>query len=73
MLIFAQPYVIKEVNGVKIGLIGLTTTSTPFITFPDNVADYDFIPYETALEEVVPNVKMVRNCSLLLVIFVILK
>jgi len=54
---FAQPYVIKEVNGIKVGLIGLTTTSTPVTTFPDNVADYDFIPYKTALEEVVPKVK----------------
>jgi len=54
---FAQPYVIKEVNGIKVGLIGLTTTSTPVTTFPDNVADYDFISYETALEEVVPKVK----------------
>ena len=54
---FAQPYVIKEVNGIKVGLIGLTTTSTPVTTFPDNVADYDCIPYKTALEEVVPKVK----------------
>jgi len=45
------------VNGIKVGLIGLTTTRTPVLTFPDNVAEYDFIPYKTALEEVVPKVK----------------
>lgn len=54
---FATPYIIQEVNGIQVGLIGLTTTSTPVTTFPDHVADYDFIAYETALEEVVPKVK----------------
>ncbi len=42
---------------MQVGLIGLTTTSTPTSVFPDYVMDYDFIPYEEALEEVVPQVK----------------
>jgi 2',3'-cyclic-nucleotide 2'-phosphodiesterase (5'-nucleotidase family) len=54
---FATPYIVKEVDGVRVGLIGLTTTSAPFTTFPDNVKDYDFISYDTALEEIVPQVK----------------
>ena len=29
---FAQPYVVKTVNGVKVGFIGVTTTETPIIT-----------------------------------------
>ena len=40
-----------------VGLIGLTTTSTPYTAFPDFVADYAFIPYADALSEIVPQVK----------------
>lgn len=54
---FAKPYAIQEVNGVQVGLIGLTTITTSTSAFPDYVADYDFIPYEDALEEIVPQVK----------------
>lgn len=38
---FVQPYLVKEVNGVSVGIIGLTTTTTPVSTFPDYVKDYD--------------------------------
>lgn len=54
---FATPYIAIEVNSVRVGLIGLTTTSTPYTTFPDNVKDYDFISYDVALEEIVPQVR----------------
>ena len=54
---FVVPYIIKEIDDIKIGIIGLTTTSAPQTTFPDNVVDYDFIPYLDALNEVVPQVK----------------
>jgi len=51
---FATPFVIKNVNGIRVGLVGLTTTSTPWTTFPTYVEDYDFIPYRDALQEWVP-------------------
>ncbi len=54
---FATPYIIKDIDGVLVGIIGLTTTSTPYSTFPDFVVDYDFIEYSVALEEIVPNIK----------------
>ena len=54
---FAIPYVIKNIDGVMVGIIGLTTTTTPYSTFPDNVADFDFIDYATALEYIVPKAK----------------
>ncbi len=52
-----MPYTIIEVNGLKIGLIGLTTTSTPQTTNPVNVTELQFIAYETALRQIVPEVK----------------
>jgi 2',3'-cyclic-nucleotide 2'-phosphodiesterase/3'-nucleotidase len=33
-----QPYVIKEVNGVKVGILGLTTPSIPNWEKPENIA-----------------------------------
>ena len=37
---FVKPYIIKEINGVKLGIIGLASLSTPFTTFPKNVEDF---------------------------------
>ncbi|MGD2088316.1 MAG: bifunctional UDP-sugar hydrolase/5'-nucleotidase [Candidatus Aminicenantes bacterium] len=53
---FVTPYVVKQVNGIRVGLIGLTTTTTPLSTFPDHVKDLDFISYDDALREIVPQV-----------------
>ncbi len=53
----AQPFVIQEVNGIQVGLIGLTTVDTPQTTMPDNVASFDFIPYTEALEQFVPQAR----------------
>ncbi|MFC1581470.1 bifunctional metallophosphatase/5'-nucleotidase [Candidatus Neomarinimicrobiota bacterium] len=53
---FASPYIIREIEGIMVGIIGLTSLTTPYSTFPDHVADYDFINYTIALNEIVPNV-----------------
>lgn len=52
-----EPYVVIERNGVKVGIIGLTTTSTPVTTNPTNVLEFSFLPYEEALREVVPEAR----------------
>ncbi|OQX95174.1 hypothetical protein B6I21_06790 [candidate division KSB1 bacterium 4572_119] len=54
---FATPSVIIEKNGIKIGIVGITTRTTPNSTFPDHVKDYDFIDYETALTGAVPELR----------------
>ncbi|WP_163192372.1 5'-nucleotidase C-terminal domain-containing protein [Clostridium thermarum] len=38
----AKPYMLKEVEGKKIGFIGLATPETAFKTSPENVADLEF-------------------------------
>ena len=52
-----QAFTVLEVSGVSVGIIGLTTTSTPESTLPDVVAPFDFIDHEVALREVVPQVR----------------
>ncbi|MFC1661984.1 bifunctional metallophosphatase/5'-nucleotidase, partial [Gemmatimonadota bacterium] len=51
---FATPFVVEEVQGVRVGIVGLTTTSTPRTTFPPHVEDFEFISYGAALNEWVP-------------------
>lgn len=43
------PYIIKEVDGLKIGIFGLSTPETAYMTHPNNVKGIDFAdPIETA-------------------------
>jgi 2',3'-cyclic-nucleotide 2'-phosphodiesterase (5'-nucleotidase family) len=51
---FATPYVVENVNGIRVGLVGLASLSTPWTTFPTYVEDYEFTPYAGALQEWVP-------------------
>jgi 2',3'-cyclic-nucleotide 2'-phosphodiesterase (5'-nucleotidase family) len=52
-----KPYTIVEVNEIDVGIIGLTTTRTPYTTNPANVSEFEFIDYEEALREIVPEVR----------------
>ncbi|MEN8172354.1 MAG: bifunctional UDP-sugar hydrolase/5'-nucleotidase, partial [Chloroflexota bacterium] len=52
-----QAYTIVDTGVLRVGLIGLTLTDTPSITNPEHTAVFDFIDYETALREVVPQVR----------------
>lgn len=51
------PYVIIEFEGVQVGITGLTTTATPVTTNPVIVSHLNFLDYETALREVVPQMQ----------------
>jgi 2',3'-cyclic-nucleotide 2'-phosphodiesterase (5'-nucleotidase family) len=54
---FATPFVVKDVKGLKVGLIGLTQVGTSQSGIPENTEDFDFLPYVQALNETVPQVK----------------
>ncbi len=63
----AVPYVIQEVNGIQVGLIGLTTMATPETTNPENVAGLSFVAYPDSLAEVAPQARA-EGAELLLVV-----
>lgn len=52
-----QPYAILQVGPVKLGVIGLTTSSTTTTTNPVNLRGLEFIDYTKALREVVPQAR----------------
>jgi 5'-nucleotidase / UDP-sugar diphosphatase len=49
-----QPFTVVESNGVRVGIIGLTTTRTRTTTNPANIAELEFGDYETAVREFLP-------------------
>ncbi|HKL08963.1 MAG TPA: bifunctional UDP-sugar hydrolase/5'-nucleotidase [Bacteroidales bacterium] len=51
---FVKPYIIKEISGVNIGIIGLASLSTPNTTFPRNVETLEFLPYDQAINTYAP-------------------
>ena len=45
---------IKKVGNIDIGIIGLSSLSTPYTTFPAYVEQYDFTGYEEAIDRYPP-------------------
>ncbi len=41
-LSFAKPYVVKELEGARIAILGLTSDRTPQMSLPENVANLEF-------------------------------
>jgi len=54
---FVTPYIIKEVDGVDVGIVGLSTIKTPQTTHPKNITDLSFGDYEEALRREVPKMR----------------
>ena len=52
-----KPYVIKEVGGVRVGILGVVAEDTPLLTHPGNVVGLTFVPVQEAVEKVLPEVK----------------
>jgi 2',3'-cyclic-nucleotide 2'-phosphodiesterase (5'-nucleotidase family) len=52
-----KPYIIKEVSGVKIGIIGIVTDDTPVTTHPRNVAGLAFISPEDSVNKYIKELK----------------
>jgi 5'-nucleotidase len=52
-----NPYVVKEVEGVKIGFIGVVTKETPTVVMPEFVKDYNFIDEAEAINKYTKELK----------------
>jgi 2',3'-cyclic-nucleotide 2'-phosphodiesterase (5'-nucleotidase family) len=51
---WAKPYIVREVNGIKVGIIGIANPETPSITNPTNVANLMFTDPVQAVYNVLP-------------------
>lgn len=54
---FLPPYAIKEVDGVKVGFIGVVTQSTAGIVMPDGIKDIKFTDETQAVNEATKELK----------------
>ncbi len=54
---FVRPYVMKNVAGINVAIIGAVTSATPFMSYPDHVAGLDFAPEIPALKKYVQEVR----------------
>ena len=54
---FADPYVILDTNGLRVGILGLTTKETRIDTKPEAVEDLEFGAYEETIETYVPRMR----------------
>ncbi|HOW55976.1 MAG TPA: 5'-nucleotidase C-terminal domain-containing protein [Syntrophorhabdaceae bacterium] len=52
-----KPYTIKEVGGVRLGIIGIVTEDTPSATHPDNVEGLRFLPVAKTVERCIGELK----------------
>lgn len=64
---YLQPYIILEKLGLRIALIGLTTTDTEKMSFPDNIKNVDFTDEKEAMQKYVDIVRNQENVDLVIV------
>lgn len=57
---FAERYVIKEVNGVKVGIIGLTAFDLKTLVLPKNVDEVEILDVDNVIKE---NVKILKEAG----------
>jgi len=65
---YVQPYMIMEKLGVKIGIIGVTTTDTEKMSFPENIKNVDFLPAKEELEKYVRIVREEEKVDVVIVV-----
>lgn len=61
-----QPYIIKKVDGVRVGIVGFVTPGVPRWEIPSHYRGYTFEPIVDAARRVIPEVR--AKCDLLVAI-----
>lgn len=63
---FLKPFVIKNVNGVRVAIVGVVTDDTPLSTNPHNVAGLRFYPPAETLATLVPRLREAADVVIVL-------
>lgn len=64
---FANPYLIKEINGIKIGIIGLAPMDLMTLTVPKNVEDLQMLNIDSIIPVYV-NILKKEKCNLIVLL-----
>ena len=54
---YFRPYIIKEIAGVRVGIVGFVTPSVPSWEIPANYRGYKFLPIVETARRVIPEVR----------------
>jgi len=54
---FLKPYIIKEIYGIKVGILGIGTSVTPSMSFPEHVKGLTFLPEIATAKKWIPIMK----------------
>lgn len=65
---YTQPYIILERMGVRIGIIGFTTTDTEKMSFPENIKNVDFVDEKEAVGKYVDILRNQENVDVVIVL-----
>ncbi len=52
-----DPYIIKEIDGLKVGILGLVTEEVPRMVFPDQIKDLEFLSIIETAKKYLPELK----------------
>ncbi|MGB7023611.1 MAG: bifunctional UDP-sugar hydrolase/5'-nucleotidase [Candidatus Acidiferrales bacterium] len=63
---YFQPYIIKKIGGVRVGIVGFVTPGVPRWEIPSHYRGYTFEPIADAARRVIPEVR--AKCDLLIVL-----
>ena len=63
----AVPYIIKNIQGIKIAIIGLCTEETAMMSFPEHIKGLKFLPVAPTLKKYIKEVKN-KGADLILVL-----
>lgn len=63
-----KPYIVKDVDGVKVGVFGMSTPETVFKTHPENVKGYEFRDIVQTAEETVKTLKETEKVDVIIMV-----
>lgn len=63
-----QPFVLKEVDGVKVGIVGITTPAVPTWEKPENYKGYSFINARTGAQKAVEELRGRHKADVVVII-----
>jgi len=61
-----KPYTVKNIGGVRIGILGIVTEQTPYFTHPDNVAGLTFMTPLAACQKYLDELKSLSDVVIVL-------
>lgn len=65
---FLKPYTIIEKMGARIGVLGMTTTDTEKMSFPENIKNIDFLSEKEEVAKWVKHLRQVEKVDIVIVI-----